>query len=140
MEERPESQTMFFDVMPDILNRLFRSRIIEEVRLEKKPFHSDEGEVVMFKDQVLHIEEGPGRPPFKDPVFHLLVDRCPGIRGENRELSDIGVESFRITDRLANRLNGIMESSENIGGMDLQAVPLEHLHRPNRLLHLKPLP
>jgi hypothetical protein len=42
MKNRPDTQTMFFDVMPDIQDRLFRSGIVEEVRLEQKPLHSDE--------------------------------------------------------------------------------------------------
>ncbi len=49
-EERTDAQTMFFDVMPDILDRHFRSGIVKEVRLEQKPFHSDEREMVVFKD------------------------------------------------------------------------------------------
>jgi hypothetical protein len=38
-----------------------------------------------------------------------------------------------------NRLNGIMEPSQDIGGMNLQVIPFKHLHSPNRLLHIYPL-
>jgi len=49
-KERSDIQTMFLDVMPDILDRFFGSGVVEEMRLEQKPFHSDEGEMVVFKD------------------------------------------------------------------------------------------
>ena len=72
---------MFLDVMPNIQNPFFRSCIVKEVRLEQKPLHSDERKMVVLKDQVLHIEEGPGGSPFKDSIFHLLIDGCPRVRG-----------------------------------------------------------
>jgi hypothetical protein len=82
---------MFLDVMPNIQNPLFRSGIVKEVCLQQKPLHSDEREMVVFKDQVLHIEEGPRGSPSKDSILHLLIDRCTRVRGENGELSDIGI-------------------------------------------------
>jgi hypothetical protein len=99
---------MFLDVMPNIPNPFFRSRIVKKVRLEHKPLHSYERQMVVFKDQVLHIEEGPGSSPSKDPILHLVINGGARVRGENRELSDIGIELFSKADRLMNHLGRFM--------------------------------
>jgi len=65
--------------------------------------------MVVFKHQVLHIEEGPGGSPSKDSILHLLIDGCARVRGENGELSDIGIESFGKTDGFMNHLGCFME-------------------------------
>ena len=114
---------MFLDVMPDILNPLLRPGIVQKVCLEQKPFHAYEGEMVVFKDEVLHVKEGPGRSPFKNPILHLLIDGCSWVWGEDAELGHIGIESLRKTDSVMNRFGGIVEPSQDIGGMNLQAIP-----------------
>jgi len=119
---------MFLDVMPDILNSFFRSGIVKKVRLEQKPLHSDEREMVVFKDQVLHIEEGPRGSPSKDSTLHLLIDGCARVRGENGELSDIGIEPFGKTDGFMNHLGRFMLSPQDIGRMNLKTIPFKHLH------------
>ncbi len=50
MEERPDSQAMFLDVVPDVLDGPFRPGIVKEVCLQQKPFHPNEREMVVFKD------------------------------------------------------------------------------------------
>ena len=48
---------MLLDMMPDILNGFSRPGVIEEVCLEQQPFHPDERKMVVFKNQMLHIEK-----------------------------------------------------------------------------------
>ncbi len=49
-KDRPNVQTMFFNMMPDILDSPLRSSVVKEVRLEQKPLHSNERERVVSED------------------------------------------------------------------------------------------
>ena len=116
---------MFLNVVPDVEDRLFRACIVKQMRLEEKPFQPDKREVIVLKNKVLHVEEGPGPPPFRNPMFHLLINGCARVRGEDAELSDIGIELLGKTDRFMNRLRGVLEPAQDVGSMNLEAMAFQ---------------
>jgi hypothetical protein len=44
---------VFLNVMPDIQDGRLRTSVVKEMRLEQKPLHSDEGDMVVLEDEML---------------------------------------------------------------------------------------
>ena len=94
--------------------------------------------MVVFENQVLHVEKRPGASPSIDPILHLLINGCARIRGENGKLSHIGIEPFGKADRLMNHPGRFMQAPQDIGGMDLKTILLKHLHGLNCARNINP--